>query len=135
MDRIKCPFHGKIIGRSSNDGSATNPNEETAKPKTSKTTNEDLYQPLGDDDFLRDLSAATGKDLTIKKRQKNKHKKKKMGNLTKLRNDDDSPRKRLERLVCSSKSLNKVGSIMDNIETKQHQGRFHHSFNYAISPF
>lgn len=126
MDRYKCPFHGKIIGRDSKTGKATNESEETLKPP------QEVYNPLGDRAFLADIEAQTGKDLGSSGLTK-KRKSKKNGNLTSLSKVDDSPRKRLETILCNSKSLRRIGSLLDNIERKQNHEKFHHNFSYSIS--
>jgi UV-stimulated scaffold protein A len=127
MDRFKCPFHGKIIGRDSKSGKATNESEETIKQTVTE-----IYNPLGDRAFLADIEAQTGKDLGSSG-LKSKRKSKKNGNLTNLNKVDDSPRKRLEKLLCNTKSLNRIGSLLDNIERKQHYDKFHHNFSYSIT--
>ena len=126
MDRYKCPFHGKIIGRDSKTGKASNENEETIKKP------DDVYNPLGDRAFLAEIEAQTGKDLGSAG-LKSKRKSKKNGGLTNLSAKNDTPRNRLEKKIFHSKSLRKIGELLDNIERKHNQEKFHHNFSYSIS--
>jgi hypothetical protein len=125
MDRYKCPFHGKVIGRDGKTGKATNEKEETLKPQA------DVYNPLGDRAFLADIEAQTGKDLGSSGKKTRKNSKK--GNLTDINAHEKTTRSRLEKLLCNSKSLRKIGHILDNIERRQNNEKFHHNFNYALS--
>lgn len=135
MDRYKCPFHGKIIGRDSKTGKASNPEEEKQiikkddKNKDKKKTTND-FNLFGDQAFLADIEAATGRDLGSKRLDKN-NKNKKSGNLTDLRKEE-TPRARLEKVLLNSKKLRKVGQAMDGIEQRLHHEKFHHNFNYSI---
>jgi UV-stimulated scaffold protein A len=143
MDRFKCPFHGKIIARDVETGKALNEDEEKSvqeqlrkKDKNnSKKNKKEICMPEFDDPTLiRDIEAATGQNLSLTK-QKNGSKCKRLGgNLTKIHNSGSkNSRKRLENRILSTKTQQKVGNILDNIEYRLNKEKFHHNFNYSIN--
>jgi hypothetical protein len=134
MDRIKCPLHGKIVARDEFGNIANESDrieyEERLKAKL-KETNED--KPWLDTELIADINAATGKNIiSTKESIKNESKKRKSGNLTNLTKEENASRKRLEKMLLNPKQLNKVGSILDSIERRQHYEKFQHKFNYAL---
>lgn len=125
MDRFKCPLHGKIVARDEM-GEIVNESD-----KTSDNTPEPVA-PWMDRDLINDINAAAGKTV-IEPDKKKKGKRKSKSNLTDLAKEEDSPRKRLERRLFTKKSLNKVGSLLDNIEQRLNSAKFHHQYNYSLS--
>lgn len=81
-------------------------------------------------DLINDINAAAGKKVIDMDKKKKKGKIK--GNLTDIAKEEDSPRKRLERKLFTAKSLNKVGMILDGIEKRLYNSRFHHQYNYSL---
>lgn len=143
MDRFKCPFHGKIIARDPLTGKAKNEEEEKfiqeqlklkKKNNFKKNEKESCMPEFDDPTLIRDIEAATGQNLGLRKKQSNSKCKRIGGNLTKIGDlESNSSRKRLEGRILSTKSLQKVGNILDNIEFRLNKEKFHHNFNYSIN--
>ncbi len=90
-------------------------------------------QPWLDTELINDINAASGKTVIEMGKKKRQRKGKLKGNLTDIMKEEDTPRKRLERRLFNKKSLNKIGSILDSIEKRLHQSKFHHQYNYSLS--
>lgn len=84
-DKIKCPFHGKIIPRD-HDGNLIDPELRKQEENESKRRKEDWQDPK----YLKDLENQIGIDLTIKRT-----KKKANPELLCLRTCDETPKSRL----------------------------------------
>ncbi|RNA35487.1 UV-stimulated scaffold A-like, partial [Brachionus plicatilis] len=123
MDRHKCPLHGKIVAR---DQMGNIFNE---KDKIEFEKNKVEVKPWQDAGLLADINAATGLNLTVDNK---KAKKRKSGNITDLKKTASSSTERLKKKLLDSKSLRKIGSILDAIETRRNYEKFHHNYNYAI---
>lgn len=123
MDRHKCPLHGKIVAR---DQMGNIFNE---KDKIEFEKNKVEVKPWQDAGLLADINAATGLNLTVDNK---KSKKRKSGNITDLKKTASSSTERLKKKLLDSKSLRKIGSILDAIETRRNYEKFHHNYNYAI---
>ncbi|XP_010289613.1 PREDICTED: UV-stimulated scaffold protein A, partial [Phaethon lepturus] len=108
QDRIKCPFHGKII-----------PRDEWRDPE-----------------FMREVEAATGMDLGSSKNNekggKKKGKKKKYPNLTDLKQQADTARSRLEKKVFNKGAMKRVVKAMNRADQRKHE-KFSNQFNYALN--
>lgn len=124
MDRFKCPLHGKIVARDAV-GNIVNESD-----KTSENTPEP-EKPWLDNELINEINAARGKKVI--EMGKKKRGKKTKGNLTDINQEEESPRRRLERRLFTKKSLNKVGSILDAVEKRLHQSKFHHQYNYSLN--
>jgi hypothetical protein len=127
MDRFKCPLHGKIVQRNEV-GKVVNESD-----KNSVGDESAAVQPWLDTELINDINAASGKTVIEMGKKKRQRKGKLKGNLTDIMKEEDTPRKRLERRLFNKKSLNKVGSILDSIEKRLHQSKFHHQYNYSLS--
>ncbi|XP_059173402.1 UV-stimulated scaffold protein A-like isoform X2 [Physella acuta] len=144
MDRVKCPFHGKIIAR-----------DEQGKPsnemdlvdtvgdslKTEETSAQAEVPPWQDPELQREIEHATGHDLgsarsqkLLEKSSKGKGKKKnKNSNLTNLNETKNTTRKRLEDKVFNKRSLKRVCSSMDTSDYKRVRDKFANQFNYSLN--
>lgn len=122
MDRYKCPFHGKIVARDEL-GNIVNEKEKIEFEK-----NKIEVKPWQDSELLAEINAQTGLNLTANTEKK---KKRKNVNLADLKKSTTS-RERLKKKLLDSKSLKKIGSILDAIETKRNYSKFHHNYNYAL---
>ncbi|KAM4052082.1 UV-stimulated scaffold protein A [Anomaloglossus baeobatrachus] len=134
QDRIKCPFHGKIIPRDEL-GVPENAEdrEREAKEQFEKQARE---QDWRDPELMREIEQATGEDLGSsrcqKKGKKKKGKKKKYPNLTDLKQKANTSRSRLEKKVFNTGSVKRVISAMNQMDQRRHE-KFANQFNYALN--
>lgn len=122
MDRHKCPLHGKIVARDIM-GNIVN-EKDKIKLEQSKVE----LKPWEDTELLAEINAATGLNLNNDKKN---GKKRKNGNLTDVKKAVSS-QERLKKKLLDSKSLRKIGSILDAVEKRRNYEKFHHNYNYAI---
>ena len=139
-DRVKCPFHGKIV-----------PRDETGTPincagvegsSTSTVTSDEQNQDSSTTDWKeiqREVEAATGLDLGGKSKRKRKShakagakKEVKSPGLTDLKKEKNTARNRLGKIVLDKKAMRRVADQMDDIATKRHQAKFANQFNYSL---
>ncbi|XP_075712927.1 UV-stimulated scaffold protein A [Rhinoderma darwinii] len=134
QDRIKCPFHGKIIPRDEL-GVPVNPEDQEREVKE-KFEKEAMEQDWRDPELMRDIEQATGEDLGSstchKKGKKKKGKKKKYPNLTDLKQKANTSRSRLEKKVFNKGSVKRVVSAMNRMDQRRHE-KFANQFNYALN--
>ncbi|CAH1792451.1 unnamed protein product [Owenia fusiformis] len=142
MDRIKCPFHGKIIGRDKT-GAPSNPNDcpndkavagkaassTTTRAQPSQATSSET-QDWRDPELQRDIEAATGINLTQSKKGKGRGKK--TSNLTNINKLENTSRKRLEKKVLNARTLKRVSGKLDQIDQKLARDKFASNFNYSM---
>ncbi|KAL3863835.1 hypothetical protein ACJMK2_005563 [Sinanodonta woodiana] len=144
MDRVKCPFHGKIIAR--NDlGQPCDPQDIEKLVKEEAAKQDETVPDWQDPELLADIEAATGVDLGSKGkgkgkvkgrgkekgRGKGKSKEKKYPDLTDISAIKNTARSRLEAKVLSKSSLKRVCTAMDQIAYKRIRDKFGNQFNYA----
>ncbi|XP_015265572.1 PREDICTED: UV-stimulated scaffold protein A [Gekko japonicus] len=134
QDRVKCPFHGKIIPRDEL-GSPVNPEDREREAK--KQFEQQEKQPEWQDpEFMREVEAATGVDLGSSrytgKGGKNKGKKKKYPNLTDLKQQANTSRSRLEKKVFDKAAMKRVVKAMNRVDQRKHE-KFANQFNYALN--
>ncbi|XP_008047895.1 UV-stimulated scaffold protein A [Carlito syrichta] len=130
QDRLKCPFHGKIIPRD-DQGRPTDPDDQAREQRQQLQKQEcPGWQDL---EFLKDVELATGEDLgSARLSGKGKGKKKKYPNLTNLKAQADTARARLEKKVFAKAAVRRVVSAMNQIDQKKHE-KFSNQFNYALN--
>eukprot|EP00095_Tigriopus_kingsejongensis_P000869 maker-scaffold389_size186684-snap-gene-0.23 protein:Tk00869 transcript:maker-scaffold389_size186684-snap-gene-0.23-mRNA-1 annotation:"TPA: hypothetical protein BOS_6983" len=132
MDRVKCPLHGKVIGRSKV-GNPTNIHDKIRLEKTEedkRVANPDWQDPK----LLADIKAATGRDLTITKKGtklKGRNVKKHSG-LTNVDALENTSRKRLEKKVFNRSSLRRVAENIHKASTSKSKDKFGDQFNYVF---
>ncbi|GAB6019008.1 hypothetical protein CHUAL_000641 [Chamberlinius hualienensis] len=133
-DRIKCPFHGKIVARDE----MGNPSREEDRMmlqtllEKQQQENPDWQDPT----LLKEIQAATGIDLTIKKRSNGKDKKKskkkrKFPELSDINEVKSTARARLEKKVFNSASVKRVARVLDSQDLKKFDDKFGNQFNYS----
>ncbi|XP_040191197.1 LOW QUALITY PROTEIN: UV-stimulated scaffold protein A [Rana temporaria] len=136
QDRIKCPFHGKIIPRDEI-GVPINPEDREREVKE-KFEQQAKEQDWRDPELMREIEQATGEDLssmyveTPGKKTKRKGKKKKYPNLTDLKQKANTTRSRLEKKVFSPGSVKRAISAMNQMDKRRHE-KFANQFNYALN--
>ncbi|KAM7326153.1 hypothetical protein ACRRTK_014631 [Alexandromys fortis] len=131
QDRLKCPFHGKIIPRDDK-GQPLNP-EDRAREQRQQFQQQQAHPGWQDPEFMKDVEAATGVDLgSSKYSKKGKGKKKKHPNLTDLRERANTSRARLEKKVFAKAAVQRVVAAMNQMDQKKHE-KFANQFNYALN--
>ncbi|NWV02625.1 UVSSA protein, partial [Ptilonorhynchus violaceus] len=134
QDRIKCPFHGKIIPRDES-GIPVNA-EDRAREEKMKFEKQAAQPEWRDPEFMREVEAATGLDLGSSqinaKGQKKKGKKQKYPNLTDLKQQADTSRSRLEKKVFNKGAMKRVVKAMNRVDQRKHE-KFANQFNYALN--
>ncbi|CAI9732683.1 Hypothetical predicted protein [Octopus vulgaris] len=135
MDRIKCPFHGKIIGRD-NMGRPTNPGD--AKRLEKEEAEKNHWQ---DKELQKDIEATLGIDLgsnrdlcvegNKKKKGKVKGKAKKKSDLTDLTLPKNTSENRLKKKLFNARTMKRVNATLDMMDAKKARDKFGNQFNYA----
>jgi len=160
MDRINCPFHGRIIPR---DSKGLPLDEELRKKELLKkeeraaqssalieaeeSKSVDISEevpPWLDKDLIKDIEAQTGKDLGSKylekkekrekgKKDKGKGKKSKKpeSNLTSLSSAKDTVRGRLEKKLFNPATVKRVNSVLNKMDKQKTHDKFGDNFNYV----
>ncbi|XP_064645040.1 UV-stimulated scaffold protein A-like isoform X2 [Lineus longissimus] len=136
-DRLKCPFHGKIVQRDEK-GLEIKPEDAVATASSGAGTSAggEEVPDWQDPELLRDIEAAKGVDLGSgkgkgKAKGKGKGKKKeKYPGLTNLKQTQNTARNRLEKRVLSRRALKKVASDLDKIDERKFKDKFCNQFNY-----
>ena len=123
QDRVKCPFHGKIIPRDA----CGNPIDSISSEQPSTSS---LSSDWNDPQFLHELETSLGTGVNLTK--KNKKEKKVEVGLTDLRKIKSTSRSRLQRKVLSKKSLKRVAETMNVLDAKRNLDKFGNNFNYAL---
>ncbi|XP_048243016.1 UV-stimulated scaffold protein A-like [Haliotis rufescens] len=137
MDRVKCPFHGKVIARDE-EGRPARLNDALEIAKQAEKNAEEQVPDWQDPQLLREIEASTGLDLQLKKykdkgKGKGKGKKKKYGSLTDIDKIKDTSRSRLERKVFNASAVRRVTSRMDAADYRRVRDKFGNQFNYSLS--
>ncbi|NXG46408.1 UVSSA protein, partial [Psilopogon haemacephalus] len=134
QDRIKCPFHGKIIPRDES-GVPINA-EDKAREERMRLEKQAAQPEWRDPEFMREVEAATGVDLGSSKNngkgEKKKGKKKKYPNLTDLKQQANTSRSRLEKKVFNKGAMKRVVKAMNRMDQRKHE-KFANQFNYALN--
>ncbi|KAG3277078.1 UV stimulated scaffold protein A, transcript variant X2 [Ictidomys tridecemlineatus] len=130
QDRLKCPFHGRIIPRD-DEGRPLDPEDRAREQQQPphKQSRPDWQDP----EFMRDVEAATGADLgSSRYSQKGKGKRKKHPNLTDLRERANTSRACLRKKVFAKAAVRRVVTAMNQVDRKKHE-KFANQFNYALN--
>ncbi|NXD10182.1 UVSSA protein, partial [Nothocercus nigrocapillus] len=133
QDRVKCPFHGKIIPRDES-GIPLN-SEDRAREEKMQFEKQAAQPEWRDPEFMREVEAATGVDLGSSKNNekgKKKGKKKKYPNLTDLKQQANTSRSRLEKKVFNKGAMKRVVKAMNRVDQRKHE-KFANQFNYALN--
>ncbi|XP_076436358.1 UV-stimulated scaffold protein A-like [Babylonia areolata] len=152
MDRVKCPFHGKIIprdedGQPSSDPAGVQTETGPAVKEEPRDTEESKVPPWLDAELQAEIEAATGHDLGSQRSKaicdkgkgskgkgkgKGKGKKEKHGGLTDIREYKNTTRARLEAKVFSKRAQKRVASALNAADYKRVRDKFGNQFNYSI---
>lgn len=124
-DAIKCPFHGKILPRDE----MGIPIDDVEREKEQNRKKSDVPE-WQDPTLLKEIEAAIGIDLTVKKRGKGKSKAKNTL-LQDLKTCDETPRKRLKRKIFNKDARERVARDLDRIDSKLYN-KFGDQWNYAL---
>eukprot|EP00794_Sanderia_malayensis_P020485 gene20485-22501_t len=136
QDRLKCPFHGKIIARNEI-GEPTKP--EDAEFEIERKRKLEQKEAM---EIQKDIQAAVGVnlgaiDVTRRKRRKKANipadiKMKRYSRLTNLGKIENTSRKRLEKKVLQTGALAKVNETLSKIDKKRNLEKFGSNFNYLF---
>ncbi|KAM6150458.1 UV-stimulated scaffold protein A isoform 1-T2 [Erethizon dorsatum] len=126
QDRLKCPFHGKII-----------PRDDAGQPLDPEHRAQEQQQPKRagwqDPEFMKDVEAATGADLgSAQYGREGKGKRRKYPKLTDLRAQASTSRARLKKKVFAKAAVRRVVAAMNQMDRKKHE-KFTNQFNYALN--
>ncbi|XP_009554319.2 UV-stimulated scaffold protein A isoform X1 [Cuculus canorus] len=134
QDRIKCPFHGKIIPR--DESGIPISAEDRAREEKMRFEKQATQPEWRDPEFMREVEVATGLDLGSSKingkEGKKKGKKKKYPNLTDLKQQANTSRSRLEKKVFNKGAVKRVVKAMNRADQRKHE-KFANQFNYALN--
>ncbi|XP_060936128.1 UV-stimulated scaffold protein A isoform X3 [Limanda limanda] len=133
QDRLKCPFHGRIIPRDQEGRPCRREDQvrEEQEERRKRTEQPDWR----DAELMRDIEAATGENLgsdRVGKKGKGKGKKKKFPNLSDLKQSANTTRSRLEKKVFNKSSMRRVAQVMSKADGRKHD-KFSNQFNYALN--
>lgn len=120
MDREKCPFHGKIIGRDKS-GQPTNPDDK-----------ERLLLERLQQDIEQESESSASSEGKGQGKGKKKAKKRKYPNLTDIKESSDTSRSRLEAKIFNRSTLKKVNKALDEVAMKKLSQKFGNQFNYSL---
>lgn len=131
QDRLKCPFHGKIIPRDDT-GQPLHP-EDRAREQRQQLQRQAQCPDWQDPEFMRDVEAATGVDLgSSRVGRRGKGKKRRHPGLTDLKQQADTARTRIAKKVFAKAAVQRVVTAMNQVDQKKHE-KFANQFNYALS--
>nr|XP_030732522.1 UV-stimulated scaffold protein A isoform X2 [Globicephala melas]XP_030732523.1 UV-stimulated scaffold protein A isoform X2 [Globicephala melas] len=132
QDRLKCPFHGKIIPRDDT-GRPLHPEDRAREQKQKQK--QQLQRQGGrpawqDPELMRDVEAATGVHLGSS-RPGGKGRRRRSG-LTDLKRQADTARARIAKKVFAKAAVQRVVTAMNQMDRKKHE-KFANQFNYALN--
>ncbi|KAM9378230.1 UV-stimulated scaffold protein A [Phaethornis superciliosus] len=134
QDRVKCPFHGKIIPR--DESGIPVHAEDRAREEKMRFEKQAAQPEWRDPEFMREIEAATGIDLGSSKNngkgEKKRGKKTKYPNLTDLKQQANTSRSRLEKKVFDKGAIKRVVKAMNRVDQRKHE-KFANQFNYALN--
>ncbi|XP_019660627.1 UV-stimulated scaffold protein A isoform X2 [Ailuropoda melanoleuca] len=131
QDRLKCPFHGKIIPRDDT-GRPLHP-EDRAWEQRQQLQRQAGRADWQDPEFMRDVEAATGVDLgSSRSSGRGKGKRRKHPGLTDLKQQANTARARIAKKVFAKAAVQRVVTAMNQMDQKKHE-KFANQFNYALN--
>ncbi|XP_054438180.1 UV-stimulated scaffold protein A [Pteronotus mesoamericanus] len=131
QDRLKCPFHGKIVPRDDT-GRPLCP-EDRAREQRQQLQKQAERPDWQDPEFLRDVEVATGVDLgSSRAGGRGKGKRRRHPGLSDLKRQADTARARLARKVFAKAAVRRVSTALDQMDQRRHR-KFANQFNYALS--
>ncbi|XP_040822026.1 UV-stimulated scaffold protein A isoform X1 [Ochotona curzoniae] len=129
QDRLKCPFHGKIIPRD-DQGRPLDPEDRAREQQQQLRQRPDWRDP----NFMRDVEAATGEDLGSSRgsRRGQGKRRRKYPSLTDLKSQANTARARIGKKVFAKAAVRRVVTAMNQMDRKKHE-KFANQFNYALT--
>ncbi|XP_077433949.1 UV-stimulated scaffold protein A isoform X2 [Vanacampus margaritifer] len=130
QDRLKCPFHGRIVPRDVKGLPCNEEDHQREEQDRRKTKKNDWH----DAELVRDIEIETGQNLgsdRMDKRGKRK-KKNKYPNLSNLKDSANTSRARLEKRIFNKSAMRRVAQMMSKVDSKK-QEKFSNQFNYALN--
>nr|XP_057919720.1 UV-stimulated scaffold protein A [Doryrhamphus excisus] len=130
QDRLKCPFHGRIIPRDKEGRPCCQEDRQREDEEKRKKERNNWH----DAELARDIEIQTGENLgSDKLGKKGKRKKKtKYPNLSNLKQSANTSRSRLESRVFNKSSMRRVAQTMNKVDSRKHE-KFSNQFNYALN--
>lgn len=128
-DARKCPFHGRIIPRNEMGEPL---NEEDKKTVEQKKSPDEEVPDWQDPEYLKDLEAQIGIDLTVHKKVKGQKKRIKVKTLQDIKTCDETPRKRLKRRIFNKDAQERLARDLDHIDERRSL-QFEDQWNYALN--
>ncbi|TKC40864.1 hypothetical protein EI555_012637, partial [Monodon monoceros] len=130
QDRLKCPFHGKIIPRDDT-GRPLHPEDRAREQKQKQQLQGPAGRPAWQDpELMRDVEATTGVHLGSS-RPGGKGRRRWSG-LTDLKRQADTARARIAKKVFAKAAVQRVVTAMNQMDRKKHE-KFANQFNYALN--
>uniref|UniRef100_A0A1A8ME44 UV-stimulated scaffold protein A n=1 Tax=Nothobranchius pienaari TaxID=704102 RepID=A0A1A8ME44_9TELE len=131
QDRVKCPFHGRIVPRDSEGRPCRE--EDRRREEEERRKRREQQPDWRDPELMRDIEAATGEDLGSDRVPGKKRKgKKKYPNLSDLKQSSNTLRSRLEKKIFNKSALRRVAQVMRDSDRRKHD-KFSNQFNYALN--
>lgn len=136
QDRVKCPFHGKIIARDEV-GKPTIPEDQQAELERLELEKANEVPDWQDPKLLAELKESTGMDLRMPDKTKRgwrKHKpeEKKYVGLTDLKASHNTTYNRLSKKVFEKSSMRRVAADLNKLDRKRFRDKYGDQFNYVF---
>ncbi|WAR22389.1 UVSSA-like protein [Mya arenaria] len=125
MDRVKCPFHGPVIGRD-------NEGQPTEAEDIDRLNRERIHREIEEASTSNGDNSEGGARGKGKGKGKGKAKKRKYPNLTDIQ-DTETSRSRLEAKIFNRTTLRKVNNALDAASMKKLAEKFSNQFNYIFT--
>ncbi|KAG8508611.1 UV-stimulated scaffold protein A [Galemys pyrenaicus] len=130
QDRLKCPFHGRIIPRDA----AGRPLRAEDRAQEQR---QQLQRPTGrpdweDPELMRDVEAATGVDLGSSRCGRGRGRRRRHPGLVDLKRQNDTARARIARKVFAKAAVRRAVRALSQADRRR-QEKFANQFNYALS--
>ncbi|XP_036982806.2 UV-stimulated scaffold protein A isoform X2 [Artibeus jamaicensis] len=131
QDRLKCPFHGKIVPRDDT-GRPLCP-EDRAREQRQQLQRQAQRPDWQDPELMRDVEVAMGVDLgSSRAGGRGRGKRRRHPRLTNLKQQADTARTRIAKKVFAKAAVRRVSAALDQMDRKKHR-KFENQFNYALS--
>lgn len=134
MDREKCPFHGKIIGRDKS-GRPTDPADTATLIKTEPAHHTETAEDgneASDTELLGNQMKTKVREGKGKGKGKKKASKWGFPGLTDTTQSKDTCRHRLETKVFKKTTMKRVNADLDRMDFKRVRDKFGNQFNYSL---
>ncbi|XP_045690243.1 UV-stimulated scaffold protein A isoform X3 [Phyllostomus hastatus] len=131
QDRLKCPFHGKIVPR--DDAGRPLCPEDRAREQRQQLQRQAQRPDWRDPELTRDVEAALGVDLgSSGPRGRGRGRRRGRPGLTDLKQQADTARTRIAKKVFAKAAVRRVSAALDQMDQRKHR-KFANQFNYALS--